>query len=113
MARLLPWTAVVALALALAGLLAEDADYVHASARDPSVPLHESSYYRVSVWGWPLPWLRDASEGGVRGGPDTGDEPVPGARLADWLAAVPPSFALVAVLDGLTRRRCRRWPTAT
>jgi hypothetical protein len=112
MARLLPWTAVVALALALSGLLAEDADYVHASVRDPSVPLHESSYDRVAVWGWPLPWLRDSLDRGVRGEPDPGDDPVPGALLADWLMAVPPSLALVALLDGMTRRRSRRWPTA-
>lgn len=80
--------------LSAASLAVRRSDYIHASEWYPRVPLHESTYLEVSVWGWPLSFVRDSPLHGETGSIGAGDDVFPVSLGIDW-AVFSASTALV------------------
>jgi hypothetical protein len=83
--------------LSLATIALSDREWIHASEWDPSVPLHESTYVPVTVWGRPLAFIRDSPVEGTVDSIDPADTLRPGCLALDWVLFTGASAAVSAV----------------
>ena len=70
--------------LTFATLIKSDYEYVHASKWDPAVPLHESTAFRITLWGWPMRFVSDSPLSDRWEALDFGDEFHLTSFILDW-----------------------------
>ena len=87
--------------LSAASLAIRGSDYIHASEWDAGVPLHESTYLEVSVWGWPLSLSVTPLQSANRVRSVSGDDVFPASLCIDWAVF----SALAALVLAFTMRR--------
>jgi hypothetical protein len=73
------------LILTAASITRKDYEWFHASQWDPTVPLHESTYWQVARWGWPLAFVHDHPIGPAKDRISRDDEFWPYPAGIDWL----------------------------